>query len=78
MMEWQCPQLDHMQIICTSFLTDNHTNTASFHYYSLEPNRQYQSIEGNYTNIIILPHDTIPKENLLWKYFHRLKDLHIT
>jgi len=27
MMGWQWHQLDHMQITCTSFQTDNHTNT---------------------------------------------------
>jgi len=27
MMEWQWHQLDHMQIICTSLQTDNHTST---------------------------------------------------
>jgi len=27
MMGWQCHQLDHMQIICTSLQTDNHTST---------------------------------------------------
>jgi len=27
MMGWQWHQLDHMQIICTTFQTDNHTST---------------------------------------------------
>jgi len=27
MMGWQWHQLDHMQIICTSLQTDNHTST---------------------------------------------------
>jgi len=27
--EWQWHQLDHMQIICTSLQTDNHTCTSS-------------------------------------------------
>ena len=26
---WQWHQLDHMQTICTSLQTDNHTNTSS-------------------------------------------------
>jgi len=30
MMRWQWHQLDHMQIICTSLQTDNHTSTSSF------------------------------------------------
>ena len=28
---WQWHQLDHMQTICTSLQTDNHTNTSSMH-----------------------------------------------
>jgi len=28
MMGWQLHQLDHMQIICTSIQTDNHTSTS--------------------------------------------------
>jgi len=28
MMGWQWHQLDHMQIICTSLQTDNHTSTS--------------------------------------------------
>jgi len=28
-MGWQCHQLDHMQIICTSLQTDNHASTSS-------------------------------------------------
>jgi len=30
-MQWH--QLDHMQAICTSILTDNHTNTSSLNFY---------------------------------------------
>jgi len=30
---WQWHQLDHMQSICTSLQTDNHTNTSSLHFY---------------------------------------------
>jgi len=30
---WQWHQLDHMQTICTSFQTDNHTNTPSLNFY---------------------------------------------
>jgi len=29
----QWHQLDHMQTICTSFQTDNHTNTSSLNFY---------------------------------------------
>jgi len=30
---WQWHQLDHMQTICTSLQTDNHTNTSSLDFY---------------------------------------------
>jgi len=30
---WQWHQLDHMQTICTSLQTDNHTNTSSVNFY---------------------------------------------
>jgi len=33
---WQYHQLDHMQTICTSLQTDNHTNTQSFNFYRLD------------------------------------------
>jgi len=33
MMGWQWHQLDHMQIICISLLTDNHASTSSLHFY---------------------------------------------
>jgi len=32
MMGWQQHQLDHMQIICTSLQTDNHTSTSLFNF----------------------------------------------
>ena len=33
MMGWQRHQLDHMQVICTSLQTDNHTSTSSLSFY---------------------------------------------
>jgi len=30
---WQWRQLDHMQTICASLQTDNHTNTSSLSFY---------------------------------------------
>jgi len=33
-MQWH--QLDHMQTICTSLLTDNHANTSSLNFYRLD------------------------------------------
>jgi len=33
---WQWHQLDHMQTICTSLQTDNHTNTTSLNFYGLD------------------------------------------
>jgi len=33
MMGWQWHHLDHMQIICTSLQTDNHTSTSPLSFY---------------------------------------------
>jgi len=33
---WQWHQLDHIQTICTSLQTDNHTNTSSLNVYRLD------------------------------------------
>jgi len=45
----QLHQLDHMQIICTSFQTDDHASTSSLSFYRpnafLSPNQQCQSTE---------------------------------
>jgi len=43
---WQWQQLDHMQTICTSLQTDNHTNTSSLNsMLFLTPNQQHQNTE---------------------------------
>jgi len=34
MIGWQWYQLDHMQIICTSLQTDNHTSTSPLSFYT--------------------------------------------
>jgi len=42
--------LDHMQIICTSLQTDNHTSTSSLSFYrpdALPNSQQCQSIKDN-------------------------------
>jgi len=49
--QWQWHQLYHLQIICTSCQTDNHTSTSSLNSFTgwmffLTPNQQYQSTEG--------------------------------
>jgi len=36
MMGWQWHWLDHMQMICTSLKTDNHTSTSSLSFYRKE------------------------------------------
>jgi len=51
---WQWHQLDHMQTICTSLQTDNHTNTSSLNFYRpdalfLMPIQHCQSTEGIFT-----------------------------
>ena len=47
---WQWHQLDHMQAICTSLQTDNHTNTPSLSFTGwmlfLTSSQQRQSTEG--------------------------------
>jgi len=52
-MQWH--QLDHMQTICTSLQTDNHTNTSSLNFSTgrmlfMTANQQCQSTEGNSLN----------------------------
>jgi len=51
MMGWQCHQLDHMQIICTSLQTDNHASISSLIFHRPDalvmPIHQCQSTEGN-------------------------------
>jgi len=48
MMGWQWHQLDHMQIICTSFHADNHASTSSLTHLMLflTSNQQRQNTEG--------------------------------
>ena len=48
MMGWQSHQLDHMQIICTSLQTDNHTSTSSLSFYRLDalPCRPTNSVKS--------------------------------
>ena len=51
MMGWQWHQLNRMQIICTSLLTDSYASTSSLHIFTgrmpfLPPNQQRQSTEG--------------------------------
>jgi len=42
MMGWQWHQMDHMQIICTSLQTDNHTKTLSLKFLQAGPFGCYQ------------------------------------
>ena len=44
---WQWHQVDHMQTICTSLQTDNHTNTSSVNFYRPDA-QQCQSTEQSY------------------------------
>jgi len=50
-MGWNCHQLDHIQIICTSLQTDNHASTPPLSFFTgqmpfLLPNQQHQSTKG--------------------------------
>ena len=52
MMGWWC-QLDHMQIICTLLMMDNHASTSSLNFFTDQmlfqmPYHQCQSIEGKF------------------------------
>ena len=56
-MQWH--QLDHMQTICTSIQTDNHTNTWSLNFYGPDALsdakfHQCQSTEGITITILLL------------------------
>jgi len=46
MMGWQWHQLDHTQIICTLFWTDNHANTSSLSFYRPDAFTDAQPTEG--------------------------------
>jgi len=50
MIRWQWHQLNHVQVICTSFETDSHESTSSLNFKELilflPPNQQRQSVEG--------------------------------
>ena len=56
---WQWHHLDHMQTICTSLQTYNHTNTPSLNFFTdwmlfLVPNQQGQRTESKYNEYILL------------------------
>jgi len=49
MMGWQWHQLDHIQIICSLFQTENHVNTSPLGFYrpdAIPAAQQRQSTEG--------------------------------
>jgi len=56
MMGWQWHQLDHMQIICTSLQTDNHTSTSPLRVFTrrmlFQPLNQQsvKALKANYTS----------------------------
>ena len=67
--EWQWHQLGHMQV-CISFQTDNHASTPPLQFFTgqmpfLPPNKQRQSTESKYTNVLI----KIYKRKYLTNYF---------
>jgi len=45
-MGWQWHQLDHMQIICTSLQTGNHTSTSPLSFYRPDACRPINSIKA--------------------------------
>jgi len=49
MMEWQWHQLGHMQIICTSLQTDNHSSTSPLKFLKAgcpSSHQQHRNTEG--------------------------------
>jgi len=63
-MQWHQLDHDHMQTVCTSLQTDNHTNTSSLNFKRrmlfLTPNQQCHSTEGsnNITRITKVQRDS--------------------
>jgi len=64
-MGWQWHQLDHIQIICTSLQTDNHSSTITGWILFLTPIQQCQSTKGkmkpkvqmpNFTGLLLISH----------------------
>jgi len=58
MMVWQWHQLDHMQIICTSLQTDNHTSTLPLKFLharcpSCCPTNSIKALKNSYWNITL-------------------------
>jgi len=45
---WQWHQLDHMQTVCTSLQTDNHTNTSSLNFYRPDALSDANPMVSNY------------------------------
>jgi len=74
MMGWQWHQLDHMQITCSSFQTDNHASTSPLSVFTgrmpfLPRNQQRQRAEHNkeeWSN-----EEKKQNTEMLRKYFYR-------
>ena len=66
MMGWQCHQLDHMQIICTSLQTDDHASTSPLSFFTgrmtfLPPNQQCQCTDGKQLRKLLAENRQIQK-----------------
>ena len=59
-MGWQWHQMDHMQIICTSLQTNNHTSTSLLSFVGqmllLIASQQCQSTEG-FVDLLVCQHE---------------------
>jgi len=66
-MQWH--QLDHMQTICTSFQTDNHTNTSSLNFYrpdalsDTQPAEATKALKAHTVNMICQKCQTFAQEH---------------
>jgi len=49
-MGWQWHQMDHIQIICTSLQTDNHTSTSPLSFYRLDTLPAANSVKATLPN----------------------------
>ena len=60
-------QLDHMQTICTSFQTDNHTNTSSLSFYRLDALPVAQpTVPKHWRNIHISFQEKVTSSSSMW------------
>jgi len=80
MVRWHWHQLDHMQIICVSLHTDNHTSTSSLNFYRSNnlPNAQPTALKHRRMLIYWFTNTSISLKMWTWlnkllQFIHSLK-----